>query len=76
LVYWWLSFATEKEFLGVCVVRAEQTFIHAIRESHAQGCNPGGHVRGYALREGLIPDPTFVNRLLNREEAEYLAETL
>jgi hypothetical protein len=78
LVYYWLSFADKKAFRGVCVVRSQATDLFAIRESIAQGCNPGPEydVRGFPLHEDIVPDPQFVNRLLTREEAEYLNESL
>jgi hypothetical protein len=78
VVYYWLSFANAKSFRGVCIVRSEQTMVHAIRESIVQKCNPGTDydVQGFPLHEDTEMDAQFVNRLLTREEAEYVALSL
>jgi len=75
LVYYWLSFADKKGFRGVCIVRSQQDHLLAIRESIAQKCNPGTDydVQGFPLHEDTIVDAQFVNRLLTREEAEYVS---
>lgn len=77
-MWYWLSFATPKEFRGVCVVWSTYDYLDAIKESIAQKCNPGPEcsVKGFPLREGTMIDPAFVNRLLTLEEAKYLDEAL
>jgi hypothetical protein len=45
-VWWWLSFATEEESLGVAIVRGTDV-VDAAQEASRRGCNPGGEVCGY-----------------------------
>lgn len=70
----WLSFAGEK-FLGVAIVPARGNKLSrnalrsAIRKTHELGINPGGEVLAVALSAAQTPPPEYLNRLLNREEA-------
>jgi hypothetical protein len=70
---WYLSFVDvegdEDEWLGACIVRAPVESA-AVAIAHIKGCNPGGQVVIY----GPIPldkvNPTYMDRLLDREEVE------
>lgn len=74
--WFWLSFADARlpkgsQFLGVVVIAAD-TFLEAVVLTHALGLNPGGEVEGFPITRGLVPHPRWLDRLLNREEAEAL----
>lgn len=77
MAWWWLSFADPdlpkgKQFLGVCVVDADDV-ADALKTAHAAGCNPGGEVQAFDVTEAA-EDPAFKRlpkyRLLSREEIE------
>jgi hypothetical protein len=76
----WVSFATEEEFLGVAIIdmdddegatdreRAERV----IRRTIELGCNPGdGSVQAQRIPDDKIPD-SFKNRLLGQDEVDHL----
>ena len=74
--WWWLSFADGdlpkgSQFLGVAIVRGWGILAATIR-AHALGINPGGEVAGVQIPLERLPDPSFRERLLTREEAEAL----
>ncbi len=77
--WWWLSFADEDGFRGVCIVRA-RGLVPAIARTHLLGINPGGEVQGAELPEAnetaigyfieaLTP---FTDRLLTRADLALL----
>jgi hypothetical protein len=65
---WYLSFATDDEFLGGCVVEA-YGIATAIVRTHVLGINPGGEVMGVPVPEE-DRDRLPHDRLLTREEIE------
>lgn len=73
LPWWWLSFASEDGFLGVCIVQGGG-MMAAHMQACMLGCNPGGQIVGFEAPPAAlakIPD-SMRNRLLTREEAESL----
>lgn len=55
---WWLSFCDNArpsghKFLGACIVQGGD-MIEAVKNAHANGCNPGGEVRGHQIPELLV----------------------
>jgi hypothetical protein len=72
LYWWWLSYATERDFLGVVIVRAE-TLVHAtLRVADDLHINPGGNVEATMLKRDLEVDSAFADRLLTRSETEFV----
>jgi hypothetical protein len=75
---WWLSFIDPKlpegeRFIGVCIVGPATSFDHAMRISHAVGCNPGGSVCGHPLDPNDRPRyEAHANRLLSHDELDAL----
>lgn len=72
LCLWWLSFcdtsrAEGSQFLGGCVVRAA-SFLDAVQESWAQGCNPGGECRGVPVENEGPVRAEHVNKLFRTKE--------
>lgn len=72
LKYWYLSFATDEDFLGACVIEA-RSFMHAVLESHRLKINPGGEVKGVAIPE-LGPLP--INALLSKADIDFLDKAM
>ena len=69
--WWWLSFASADQSLGVVIVLAPG-FFHAVRRTHHLGINPGGEVQGMPLPKRM-PDSVveeYQDRLLSRAEVE------
>lgn len=73
---WYLSFATEKGWLGACVVRGaddqagELSPDNPVVVAHREGCNPGGEVMLIRLDEEKaeqIP-AEFWNTLLSEDD--------
>ncbi len=67
--WWWLSFATETEFLGGVFLQAKG-MVDAVAKSHRLGLNPGGSVMTVSVPDGKTPPEHLINRLLTKEEAE------
>lgn len=65
-MWWLLSFADEKQFLGVVLIDAP-TLNDAIQATWKAKCNPGGSCRGTMLPV-LDVDSAWANRVLTREE--------
>ena len=77
--WYWLSFADNglpkgEQFLGVCMVEAHSP-VDAVVVAHDLGVNPGGEVQIFALPADYAPPASHANRLLDRAEAERIAET-
>ncbi len=75
MTWWYLSFASDEKFLGGCVVEILATgtpgIIDAVREAHRKGCNPGGAVRGGALKPDVpLPRAEWRNRLMSKEDID------
>ena len=66
---WYLSFATEDEFLGAVIVDADNV-IDATIKAHTLGINPGGEVLGYNITNAPVDVSKYMDRLLTLEEAE------
>ena len=70
----WVSFATDEEFLGVAIVdvdveTASGNTEEIVRETIRLGCNPGhGSVQIQKIPDSEIPS-SFKNRLLDKDEA-------
>ena len=76
LTWWWLSYASEDGFRGICIVEGED-LIGAARRARELGISPGGQVLGAAIPESevvTIPE-SHRNRLLTRDEAIALDST-
>lgn len=75
---YWLSFASEQEDLGVCIVRGIN-IIDALFNASLTGCNPGGKVFGIEVpeeEEYRFSDST-INKLLSKNECEnYFGEMI
>lgn len=69
--WWWLSFADEEGFRGVCVVRAPGV-ASAMVLTHAMQINPGGQVEASELLDWADIPGEYTDRLLSRSEAEAL----
>ena len=72
----WLSFVDGarpegERFLGVAIVPGTDP-ISAVKAAWDLGCNPGGEVLVASLFPELIPDESWIGRLLTRDEAEAL----
>lgn len=69
--WWWVQFGPTgtDEFLGACIVRA-RSWLGAIRESHRQGCNPGGIVVAYELPTTLKVEEEWTNFLFDEDDIE------
>lgn len=63
--FWYLSFATNRDFLGGCVVKAADPAA-AIERANDLGINPGGQVLGIPMGKssGIFP----ADRLISKEE--------
>jgi hypothetical protein len=72
--WWWLSFATAEQFLGVAVVEAV-TFEDAIRAARARGCNPGGEVQAQRLPGDHRIGPEYRNRLLSASDIDAMRQS-
>lgn len=59
---YWLSFADDDGFLGVCVVDAP-SFPAAVTRSHELDINPGGEVLGYSIPDELS-DSLVMDKLI------------
>ncbi|MGI5216223.1 hypothetical protein [Nocardia sp. CA-290969] len=81
---WWLSFVDPAKappleeqvpggasFLGVCIVPGEN-LTQAVSTSWFLGCNPGGELLGIPIRPEVAIDPSWIGRLLSRDELEQL----
>lgn len=71
---WWLSFTDPSrpvgdQFLGVAIVYAPGN-VHAIQMAHFLGINPGGQVSAWGPLHVDSITPSFLNRLLTKEEAQ------
>lgn len=66
---WWLSFAGEEGFLGVCILEAP-TFLFAVFKTHLLAINPGGEVKGFEIPEKHHDDviPEMMDRLLSKSD--------
>jgi hypothetical protein len=79
--WFWISFADEKGFRGVCIVRAP-TPTAAPLIAHSLACNPGGEAQFIGISEEKWREveslvyPDYTNRLLSREEADNLNEKI
>ena len=69
---WYLSFATEAEFLGGLYVMVDEEgdegMLSAVKRAHELGMNPGGGVMGWDISEF---DPSWIpayDRLLSKDE--------
>lgn len=71
-IYWYLSFATESEFLGGLYTQAE-TFELAYAKAVALSANPGGQVFSFPFRARHV-DPHYLDRLLTRQEVGDMPE--
>jgi hypothetical protein len=69
MVDWWLSFADETGFLGVCIVSAA-SLPQAAQVAHRLGCNPGGQIQGHTVPEDIQIDSKWKQRLLSKEECD------
>jgi hypothetical protein len=68
--WWWLSFADDDGFRGVCIVEA-MDMIAAVKLTHALGINPGGEVRGAPFPDRAGPPPErFRARILTKQQAD------
>jgi hypothetical protein len=63
----WLSFVDDSGFLGVSIVQAGG-IVEATTIARIHGCNPGGEVLAYPLKEA--PEARLCYRLLSRAELE------
>ncbi len=64
MTLWYLSFATDEEFLGATVVKAV-TAEGAVDETITRGLNPGGEIAMIEVPRGSENDPNIL-RLLDR----------
>lgn len=71
LQYLFLSFVSDHIFLGGIIVKTHG-LAHAIRDTHRMGINPGGEVLATVITDDMVPDESFMNRLLTRAEIEAL----
>lgn len=70
LHWWWLSFADEQGFRGVCIVQGV-TLLAAVLRANTLGISPHGQVRGEDLGRDLNPGwphPDVRDRCLSAEE--------
>lgn len=80
--FFWMSFATEDGFLGCIVTRAVMDqdnapcFPCTLQKTHDLGINPGGEVMSFVFSDEAPVPPEYVDRLMNREEAERLGNIL
>jgi hypothetical protein len=66
----YLSFADEHGFLGGVIIKAHG-ITDAVMKTHRLGINPGGSVMSWLITdEKMLPNETFRNRLLSREEVD------
>lgn len=83
LPLWWLSFCDPAKtppreeqkpgghsWLGACIVPG-YSFIEAIDNATALGCNPGGEVAAYPT---TAPDASWIGRLLSNADIDRLDE--
>lgn len=68
-MYFYLSFAGEKEWLGACIVEEANEFF-AISKSHILGINPGGQVMiaFWPEEHNHLVNESNIDRLMNLEE--------
>jgi hypothetical protein len=67
---WYISFATERAFLGATIVEAN-TIEDALDETRRLGINPGGEAAMIALSDDAKPHPMtqfMMNRLRSKME--------
>jgi hypothetical protein len=64
---WWLSFADDDGFRGVCIVHGNE-FLEAVMQANLQGCNPHGECRGIPIPLGRQVPECWKNRILTREQ--------
>lgn len=71
--WWWLSFATDTEFLGVAIVEADaENIIDAAIQAIKLGCVPGknAEVAGTPANDGVLIPDEYKNRLLTYDELQ------
>ena len=66
-VWWWLSFASEKGFLGVVIMHGGG-MAEAVQNAWSMNLNPGGEVQGVPIPEEHVPEAKYRRRLLSRAE--------
>ena len=74
--WWWLSFATDDECFGVCIVQGDN-IIEATRKAHSLGINPGGEVLGIGIPEENYAEVFSMyqqNKLISTEELKAKGE--
>jgi hypothetical protein len=70
--WFYLSFASEGGFLGGAIIKAHG-ITDAVMKTLKLKINPGGEVMALPIiDESKLPDETFRNRLLNRNEVDNL----
>lgn len=78
--WWWLSFCDTtkpegQQFLGVAIVEAHG-IATAMIVTRDKGINPGGQIAAWALPlDAKIPE-NFTNKLLTKDEAELLNDSM
>ena len=65
--WWYLSFATQTDFLGGVIVQGGSV-IEATKEAWRLGINPGGEVLGVEVPPEFPLPPDMTNRLLAKDE--------
>lgn len=75
MIWWWLSFASTTENLGVAVVEGRD-MIDAVRRAHQLRINPGGQVAGWPAGADFGPPAEhWRNRLITDwDEKEALSQ--
>jgi hypothetical protein len=64
----YLSFATEKEFLGAIYIEAHG-IASAVAKANVLGISPGGQVWGVDIPDvSLLPPPEYREKLLSKEQ--------
>ena len=68
---WYISFATDDEFLGSAIVLGTD-LESAAAAAHEQGCNPGGQALGAPLppEESVKVPSGSIGRLLTKEDVD------
>ena len=64
---WWISFASEEGFLGVCIVEGV-TFDDALQNAWSRGCNPGGEAQGTRIPIEDAVGKWEMNHLYTKDE--------
>jgi hypothetical protein len=70
-MFYWVSFATQEEHLGCCIVEAEHEML-VVPKTHALGINPGGSVKFHELKApaGKKIKPEAINRMISPNESQ------